>query len=223
MPADAPTQITVSNQNCYMSQFLLPSSSYLFLEVFKSRRLMDQQVPRRKHQERKNAHKEETFFKMGHFFHNQILEPQTLDLLSTHFMHFMHYGCRSHLESRSVYMSKIHVRNDNYMFDFIIMAVLVLFPADNHGSPDPLRDSPERFPLGTSQASPGPISLRICAAFTLPRAKKWREGVGQTALSVPFSNVYLKKRRIWENRFSTGKMGIQFPKSVKRSLELLQS
>ena len=33
------------------------------------------------------------------------------------------------------------------MFDFIITAVLVLFPADNHGSPDPLRDSPERFPL----------------------------------------------------------------------------
>ena len=71
----------------------------------------------------------------------------------------------------------------SYILTTIILSNLItipitLFPADNHGSPDPLRDSPERFPLGTSQASPGPNNLRICAAFTLPRAKKWREGVG---------------------------------------------
>ena len=122
------------------------------------------------------------------------------------------------IQNLDLYMSKIHIRNDNYMFDFIITAVLVLFPADNHGSPDPLRDSPERFPLGTSQASPGPISLRICAAFTLPRAKKWREGVGQTALSVPFSNVYLKKKENLGESIFHWKNGHPRPKKRKKEL-----
>ena len=128
------------------------------------------------------------------------------------------------IQNLDLYMSKIHVRNDNYMFDFIITAVLVLFPADNHGSPDPLRDSPERFPLGTSQASPGPINLRIYALLSHSHElRSGGKGSGRLLFQSLFQMCTSRKRRIWENRFSTGKMGIQGPKSAKRSLELLHS